>query len=96
MKTPASAAAGPMVGTKCRLGETTYAMGWLKKGPNYALEDSGKGNALRSMTEKDTVATQVRGSSKEIKTLLLHYYLYIWIDEGTTMVASKLSVRGGR
>jgi hypothetical protein len=71
-------------------------MGWLKEGPNYALEDLGEGNALRSTTEKDTAATQVRGSRKEIKPLLLHYYLYIWINGGTTMVASKLSVRGRR
>jgi hypothetical protein len=28
----------------CRRGETTYAMGWLKEEPNYALEDSGEGN----------------------------------------------------
>jgi hypothetical protein len=79
-----------------RHGETTYAMAWLKKGPNTALEDSGEGNALTSTTEKDTTATQVRGSRKEIKPLLLLYYLYIWIEGGTTMVASKLSVRGGR
>jgi hypothetical protein len=52
-------------------------MGWLKEGPNYALEDWGEGNTLRSMTEKDTTATQVWGSRKEIKPLLLLYYLYI-------------------
>jgi hypothetical protein len=51
MKTPASGTAGPMVGAKCRRGETTYAMGWRKEGPNYALEDSGEGNILRSMTD---------------------------------------------
>jgi hypothetical protein len=32
MNTPASTAAGPMVGAKCRRGETTYAMGRLKLG----------------------------------------------------------------
>jgi hypothetical protein len=48
----------------CRRGETTYAMGWLKEGPNYALEDLGEGNVLRSTTEKDTAATQIRGSRK--------------------------------
>jgi hypothetical protein len=52
-------------------------MGWLKEGTNYALKDSGQGNALRSTIERDTAATQVRGSRKEIKPLLLHYYLYI-------------------
>jgi hypothetical protein len=76
-------------------GETTYAMGWLKEGPNYVLEDSGEGNILRSTIERDTTATQVRGSRMEIKPLLLHYYLYIWIDGGTTMEVSKLTVRGG-
>jgi hypothetical protein len=93
MKTPASVATGTMVGAKCRRGETTYAMGWLKEGPNLALEDSGEGNVLRSTTEKDTPTTQVQGFRKEIKPLLLHYYLYIWIDGGIPMVASKLSMR---
>jgi hypothetical protein len=32
MKTPASASICPTVGAKCRRGETTYAMGWLKLG----------------------------------------------------------------
>jgi hypothetical protein len=44
------------------------------------LEDSGEGNELRSMTERNTQATQVRGSRKEITPLLLLYWLYIWID----------------
>jgi hypothetical protein len=96
MKTPTSIAIGPMVGAKCHRGETTYAMGWLKEGPNYALEDLGQGNTLRSTIERDTAATQVWGCRKDIKPLLLHYYLYIWMDGGTTMVASKLSVRVGR
>jgi hypothetical protein len=60
------------------------------------LEDSGEGRALRSTTERNTQATQVRGSCKEIKPLLLHYYLYKWIDEVHNNGASKLSVRGGR
>jgi hypothetical protein len=34
MKTPASASICTMVGAKCHHGETTYAMGWLKLGPN--------------------------------------------------------------
>jgi hypothetical protein len=51
---------------------------------------------LKITTERDTQATQVWGSRKEITPLLLHYYLYKWIDGGTTMVASKLSARGGR
>jgi hypothetical protein len=71
-------------------------MGWLKEGPNYALEDSGEGNALSSTIEMNTLATQVRGSHKEIQPLLLHYCLYNLVDGSTTMVASKLSVRGGR
>jgi hypothetical protein len=50
----------------------------------------------RETTKRDTTATQVWGSRKEIRPLLLHYYLYNWIDGGTIMVASKLSVRGGR
>jgi hypothetical protein len=38
----------------CRRGETTYAMGWLKWGPNQMLEDSGEGNELMSTTERNT------------------------------------------
>jgi hypothetical protein len=60
------------------------------------LEDLGEGNVLTNTTERDTQATQVRGSRKEITPLLLHYCLYKWIDGGITMVASKLSARGGR
>jgi hypothetical protein len=60
------------------------------------LEDSGEGNALRSTTERNTQATQVRGSHKKITPLLLHYYLYKWIDGVHNNGASKLSVRGGR
>jgi hypothetical protein len=60
------------------------------------LEDSGEGSTLRSMTERNTQATQVWGSHKEITTLLLHYYLYNWIDGVHNNGASKLSVRGGR
>jgi hypothetical protein len=44
------------------------------------LKDLGEGSALRSMTERNTQATQVQGSRKEITPLLLHYYLYNWID----------------
>jgi hypothetical protein len=61
------------------------------------LEDSGEGNVLKSTTEKNTRSTQVQGSRKEITpptpALLL---VYIWIDAGTTMEASKLPARGGR
>jgi hypothetical protein len=60
------------------------------------LEDSGEGSALRSMTERDAQATQVRGSHKEITPLLLHYCLYKWIDGVHNNGGSKLSVRGGR
>jgi hypothetical protein len=60
------------------------------------LEDLGEGSALRSMTERDAQATQVRGSRKEITPLLLHYYLYKWIDGVHNNGGSKLSVRGGR
>jgi hypothetical protein len=60
------------------------------------LEDSGEGSILRSTTERDTQATQVWGSRKEITPLLLHYYLYKWIDGVHNNGASKLSVRGGR
>jgi hypothetical protein len=60
------------------------------------LEDSGEGSALRSTTERNTQATQVQGSRKEITPLLLHYYLYNWIDGVYNNGASKLSVRGGR
>jgi hypothetical protein len=60
------------------------------------LEDSGEGSALRSMTERNTQATQVWGSRKEITPLLLHYYLYNWIDGVHNNGASKPSVRGGR
>jgi hypothetical protein len=60
------------------------------------LEDSGEGSVLRSTTERNTQATQVQGSRKEITPLLLLYYLYIWIDGVYNNGASKLSVRGGR
>jgi hypothetical protein len=60
------------------------------------LEDSGEGSELRSTTERNTQATQVRGSRKEITPLLLLYWLYIWIDGVYNNGASKLSVRGGR
>jgi hypothetical protein len=60
------------------------------------LEDSGEGSELKSMTERNTLATQVRGSRKEITPLLLLYWLYIWIDGVHNNGASKLSVRGGR
>jgi hypothetical protein len=60
------------------------------------LEDSGEGSELRSMTEKNTQATQVQGSRKEITPLLLHYYLYNCIDGLYNNDASKLSARGGR
>jgi hypothetical protein len=60
------------------------------------LEDSGEGSVLRSTTERSTQATQVRGSRKEIKPLLLHYYLDKWIDGVHNNGSSKLSVRGGR
>jgi hypothetical protein len=60
------------------------------------LEDLGVGNELRSTTERNTLATQVRGSRKEITPLLLLYWLYIWIDGVYNNGASKLSVRGGR
>jgi hypothetical protein len=60
------------------------------------LEDSGEGNELRGMTERNTRSTQVQGSRKEITPLLLLYWLYIWIDGVYNNGASKLSVRGGR
>jgi hypothetical protein len=60
------------------------------------LEDLGEGSVLRSTTESNTQATQVRGSHKEITPLLLHYCLYNWIDGVYNNGASKLSVRGGR
>jgi hypothetical protein len=60
------------------------------------LEDSGEGNELRSTIERNTQATQVQGSRKEITPLLLLYWLYIWIDGAYNTGASKLSVRGGR
>jgi hypothetical protein len=56
------------------------------------LEDLGEGSALRSMTERNTQGTQVRGSRKEITPLHLHYYLYNWIDGVHNNGASKLSV----
>jgi hypothetical protein len=80
----------------CRRGETTYAMGWLKWGPNWVMEDSGEGCALRSTPKRNTRSTQVRGSRKEITPLLLHYSLYKWINGVYNNGASKLSVRGGR
>jgi hypothetical protein len=60
------------------------------------LEDSGEGSELRSTTERNTQATQVQGSRKEITPLLLLYWLYIWIDGVYNNGASKLYVRGGR
>jgi hypothetical protein len=56
-------------------------MGRLELGPNYALEDSGEGNIVRSTTVRNTLATQVRGSHKEIKPLLLLYSVYMdqWV-----------------
>jgi hypothetical protein len=60
------------------------------------LEDLGEGSELRSMTERNTRSTQVRGSRKEITPLLLLYWLYKWIDGVHNNDASKLSVRAGR
>jgi hypothetical protein len=60
------------------------------------LEDSGEGSILRSTTERNTQTSQVWGSRKEIKPLLLHYYLYKWIGGVHNNGASKLCVRGGR
>jgi hypothetical protein len=60
------------------------------------LEDSGEGSELRSTTERNTQATHVRGSHKEITPLLLLYWLYIYIDGVYNNGASKLSARGGR
>jgi hypothetical protein len=56
-------------------------MGRLELGPNYALEYSGEGNIVRSTTVRNTLATQVRGSRKEIKPLLLLYSVYMdqWV-----------------
>jgi hypothetical protein len=34
MMTPTRTSICPTVGAKCHRGETTYAMGWLKWGPN--------------------------------------------------------------
>jgi hypothetical protein len=39
---------------RCCRGETTYAIGWLKWGPNWMLEDSGEGDELKSTTERTT------------------------------------------
>jgi hypothetical protein len=60
------------------------------------LEDSGEESELRSTTERNAQATQVRGSRKEITPLLLLYWLYIWIDGVYNNGAFKLSARGGR
>jgi hypothetical protein len=60
------------------------------------LEDSGERSVLRSTIERNTQATQIWGSCKEITPLLLHYYLYNWIDGVYNNGAPKLSVRGGR
>jgi hypothetical protein len=60
------------------------------------LENSGEGSALRSTTERNTQGTQVQGSRKEITPLLLHDYLYNWINGVHNNGASKLSVRVGR
>jgi hypothetical protein len=56
-------------------------MGRLRSGPNYALEDSGEGSVLTSTTERNTQDTQVQGSLKEIKPLLLLYSVYMdqWV-----------------
>jgi hypothetical protein len=60
------------------------------------LEDSGEGSVLSSTTERNSQATQVRGSRKEITPLLLLYCLYIWIDGVYNNGASELFTRGGR
>jgi hypothetical protein len=65
----------------CRRGETTYAMGRLRSGPNYVLEDSREGSVLTSTIERNTRSTQVQGSHKEITPLLLLYSVYMdrWV-----------------
>jgi hypothetical protein len=57
------------------------------------LQDSEEGNTLKSMTEMNTAATQVWGSRKEIKPLLLLYSLICGSMDGTTMVLLELSAR---
>jgi hypothetical protein len=54
------------------------------------LEDSGEGNKLKSMTEREHRSTQVRGSRKEIIPLLLLYWFYIWIYGVHNNGSSKL------
>jgi hypothetical protein len=75
-------------------GDTTYAMGRLELGPNYALENLGEGNILRSTTEKNTPATQVWGSRKEIKLVLLLYSVYMdrWVVQQWLSPSSLLEV----
>ena len=73
METPASAAAGPMVGSNYRRGEQTDAIGWLKLGP---IDAGGTGEGwcvgLRTRnTRTHTRFTQVQGPREEVKPLLL-------------------------
>jgi hypothetical protein len=53
MKTPASAAAGPMVGANCRGGVTAVAMGRLKAGM-MDTGGSGEGRCSKDHTWKNT------------------------------------------
>jgi hypothetical protein len=56
----------------------------------------GRGERAEKHDRKGHRSTQVRGSHKEITSLLLLYWLYIWIDDVHNNGASKLSARGGR
>jgi hypothetical protein len=56
----------------------------------------GRGERAEEHDRKGHRSTQVRGSRKEIKPLLLLYWLYTWIDGVHNNGVCKLSTRGGR
>ena len=73
IKTPASVAAGPMVGDNCRGGITADAIGWLEFGADGRWRYRGGMVHRNTHTEilKDTQSTQVQGPREEVKPLLL-------------------------
>jgi hypothetical protein len=56
----------------------------------------GREERANEHDRKEHRSTQVQGSRKEIRPLLLLYWIYIWIDGVYNNGASKLSARGGR
>ena len=80
MKTPASIAAGPMVGANCHAGIAAVAIGWLKLGP------MGAGGIREGYCAEERIRdhtntrenTQVQGPCEEVKPLLLPVSLSLY------------------